>query len=387
VLHTVVSRLHCRLHYAEDGWVVTDLDSRNGTWVDATKIDSRKLEDGDVFTLGKRIAVRFHILEQTGEIEATTTEDSTCAFCMGALAAGDGVRDSEGNSYHGPCRSLANLVGTELGGVRIIERLSGGVSGHLLRAHQPSLNRHVLLHAFDESTVSTGQFRDRLLDEVRAVSRLLHPNLLQIHDLIDHKGLVLVVMEYLTGSTLEDVLEKQRFVKVPTALSIASQISDALGYAREQGVVLRWITPGEIRLNEQNEAKLNLFHPPVRGRPKPADLAYVAPEVVSGGGLRAGTPRAGKDEAPVALRSAVYSVGAILYHMLAGIPPFEGDTEEQILPKIMKTTPPALRRVNLKVSPALARIVERSMDKEPGNRPPDFRSFRNDLRKIIAPGL
>jgi serine/threonine protein kinase len=84
---------------------------------------------------------------------------------------------------------------------------------------------------------------------------------------------------------------------------------------------------------------------------------------------------------------AVYSLAAIMYHMLAGIPPHEGQSTEQLLPKIMKDRPPSLRRVNLKVSPALARIVERAMSKDPAARHKDFKEFRVDLKKIISPAL
>lgn len=387
ILSNVVSRLHCRLHHDGKKWILTDLDSRNGTWVDAAKLGSRPLASGDVFTLGKRIAVRFAELEPTGEIDAPAGEGGACAFCMRPLGAGDGVRDAEGHVYHGGCRSLANLVGAELGGVRIIERLDGDGRSHRLRAHQPSLNRHVLLHAFDEGTVATADFRDRLLGEVRAISRLLHPNLLQIHDLIDHRGAVLVVMEYLSGQSLKDLLEKRRFVSVPVALSLASQVAEALAYAQEQEVVLNRLSPAEIQVNDENQAKVDLFHPPFRNRLAPIDLPYVAPEVIQAGALREPTPRVGPDRRAEGLRGSVYSLGAILYHMLSGIPPFEGETEEQLLPKIMKTTPPALRRVNLKVSAGLARVVERAMDKDPTVRPPDFRAFQVDLRKIIAPAI
>ena len=385
--HTVVSRLHCRLHCEDGVWMVTDLDSRNGTWVGEEQIRSHKLEDGDVFSLGKRIPVRFRMMEPTGEIPAAAQAEGNCAFCMAPLTSDDGVRDAEGHTYHASCQSLGKLVGAELGGVRIIERVSGGGGRHLLRAHQPSLNRHVLLHAFGEATVGKGDFRERLLAEVRAVSKLLHPNLLQIHDLIDHKGSVLVVMEMLGGNTLADVLVKQRFVNVPNALNIVSQISEALAYAADQEVVVDRIFPSEIQVNDENQVKVNLFHAPTSAAVSPANLAYVAPEVVSGGGLRKSNPRAKPDDRAAALRSSVYSVGAILYHMLSGIPPFDGETEEQLLPKILKNTPPQLRRVNLKVSPALARVVERAMDKSPGNRAPDFRVFGSDIRKIIAPAL
>jgi serine/threonine-protein kinase len=145
------------------------------------------------------------------------------------------------------------------------------------------------------------------------------------------------------------------------------------------------LSPGKILVGEDNNTKVDFFRAPMARRITLAEISYVAPEALKTGGLRTGAGR--PEDRAAAAKSGVYTLGAILYHMLAGIPPFEGETPEVVLPRIVKETPPPLRRVNLKVSPALARVVERAMDKDPENRPPDFRSFEADLKKIIAPVL
>jgi serine/threonine protein kinase len=388
ILHSVVSRLHCQLHYDGTSWVVKDLDSRNGTWIEDKRIKSHALGHGDTFFLGRRIEFALKIPVQTEEMAGAEAVEGTCAFCLTPFKEGSpATRDGEGHLYHKGCLSLSRLVGSEMGGVRVIERLSGSGPAHRLRAHQPSLNRHVLMYAFDERTVATGNFKQKLLEEVRGISRLLHPNILQIHDMIEHQGMMLVVMEYFDGQSLREVLTKRRFVNVPGALSIASQVADGLAHAQDQDLVLSRISPSEIYTSEDHQAKLEFFRPPVNVPVPVEDLPYIAPEIVSTGALRSASARPDAGQREFALRSAVYSLGAIVYHMLAGIPPHEGESEEQILPKILKEQPPSLRRVNLKVSPALARVVERALDKDPANRPADFKAFRSELKKIIAPAL
>jgi serine/threonine-protein kinase len=205
--------------------------------------------------------------------------------------------------------------------------------------------------------------------------------------MIEHAGSLLVVMEYAEGATLQDVLTKRRFVNVPATLTIASHIADALAHADEQDLIVNRLAPRDVYVNEDNQVKVELFRPPL---PVPAaveELPYVAPELIQSGVLRAGTARPSASERGVANRNAIYSVAAMMYHMLAGIPPHEGTTTEQLLPKIMKDRPPSLRRVNLKVSPALARIVERAMSKDPAARHADFRELGLDLKKIISPAL
>jgi len=361
VMHSVVSRLHCQVVHDGTAWVVKDLDSSNGTWIDGKRITAQSIGPGDTFYLGKRIEVRLNIPMETREMPPPPPEVIEV--------------------------SMDSLVGKEIEGVRIVERVSGEGAVSLFRAHQPSLNRQVLLHAFREGGVKTADFRDRLLAEVRGVSRLLHPNVIQIHDMIEHQGYLLVVMEHAAGDTLADILVKRRFVNVPATLTIASQVADALSHADDQELVSNRIAPADIYVDGDNQVKVELFRPPLPTKVGVAELPYIAPEVVQSGVLRAGPGRPAADQRASANRSAVYSLANIMYHMLAGIPPHEGLTTEQILPKIMKDRPPSLRRVNLKVSPALARIVERAMSKDPAARHPNFKEFRIDLRKIISPAL
>jgi len=361
ILHSVVSRLHCQLQYDGSVWVLKDLDSRNGTWIGQNRIKVVNLADGDSFEIGRKIELRL-------------TFSSTAA-------------EATSDSYSGESKFLASLLGAEFGGVRVIEHVSGEGPEYQLRAHQPSLNRHVLLHAFDPEKVGAKDFKEKLLEEVRGASKLLQPNILQIHDMIEHRGALVVVMELFPSDTLRRILEKRRFVNVNNALNIANLAAGAYAYAQDQDQVVNRICPDDILVDEENAVKVRFFHPPLFTKVEIESLPYVAPEVISAGGLRTGTSRAPASQKDAALRSSVYSLGSILYHMLAGIPPHDGKTEDQLLPKILKETPPSLRRVNLKVSPALARVVERAMDKNPAGRPADFKTFQLDLKKIISPAF
>jgi serine/threonine protein kinase len=362
ILHSVVSRLHCQIHHDGSTWILKDLDSSNGTWSGGQKLTGpRPLSDGEVFLLGKRIELRLNMGDQTRELPAATE---------GAAISNIDV-----------------LIGQEISGVRIAERVSGESPAYRLRAHQPSLNRQVLLHAFEESGVKSDDFKNKLLEEVRGVSRLLHPSILQIHDLIEHKGLLLVVTEHFPGKTLLEVLSQRRFVNVPDTLKISSQVADAMSHADDQDLVVNRLAPSDVLLDEDNQVKVEFFRPPLPTSVTVEELPYIAPEVVKAGVLRAGSARPSISERAPANRAGVYSLASIMYHMLAGISPHEGETTDQLLPKIMKNEPPSLRRVNLKVSPALARIVERAMSKDPTARHADFKEFRVDLQKIISPAI
>ncbi len=483
ILAGPVSREHCRIEFDGKVWLLVDLSSRNGTWIGEERIKSRPLGQGEVFSLGKVVFIRF-VHEAVASASApkasaaapapvpppgappkaapapvappkaapppappkaapapaappkvapapaappkavpspapakpaapkasdgktrpmppppvkappkpvparaVEAEGAACAFCGEALGANDPTVKEGDKVLHPDCREFFVLREKEIGGVKIVERVGAPRPLQRLRAHQPSLKRHVLLHGFLPETRGGDEFRTRLLTEVRTVSRILHPRILQIHDLVEEKGVCLVVTEYFEGRPLQEVLKKQNFVKVPAALQIATQIAEGLAHAETQDYALDRLRPSDIYVDDDSQAKIDLFRPPLALPLDVSAVCYVAPEVVSAGGLRPTTGRPEVTHVPEALRSAVYSLGAILYHMLAGIAPFGGDTVEDLMPKILNKAPPNLSRVNLKVSPALARIVERAMSRDPAQRPADFRTLYADLRKLATPGV
>ena len=211
---------------------------------------------------------------------------------------------------------------------------------------------------------------------MRRASKFLHPSVLQIFDYGEARGMCFVVIELFRGTSLAAVLEERRFVKIREAVSVARQLVSALDYAREQGAALPWISPAGVLVSPEHVVKLKLFREPgttPRGIER-EDAPYVAPELL-------GRVTRGQDESAL-----VYGVGAILYHMLAGIPPVEGETTEEIAIRARKDSPPGLRRINLKVSPALATVVESSLDHDPKRRPQTLRELQIALDKASSPG-
>ena len=397
-----VSRVHCQLQFDGKQWLLTDLDSRNGTWIGTERVKSRPITHGTIFLLGKRVAIRFQVVEAPkaarpakapaaapAPTELPAADEGTrCSFCDGPYLDGEiGVPAGEDKAIHQQCVSVSKLIGVEIGGVRVIERVGGFGHVHRLRAHQPSLSRHVTLYAFDKEGSSAPDFGKRLLDEVRGVSRLLHPRIIQIHDLIEEQGQSLILTEYFPGQTLEEILATRKFVKVPEAMAIVSQVVDGLAYAEGQDLLVDRLFPREILVSEEHSARLDYFRPPVPVRTPVTDLCYLAPEIVTAGRMHPKGNRPDQQDREAAGRSAIYSLGAVFYHMMAGIPPHDGQTEEELMPKILKGMSPSLSRVNLKVSPALARVVERAMSKEPQDRPASFSALQVDLKKLVSPTL
>jgi serine/threonine protein kinase len=383
VLDGTMSRVHAVLSHDGADWWIEDQKSRNGTWVGERRLEGReRIAGGTVFFLGKETGVRFDV--EADELRASSANFQVAPACA---ACGDTIRDvaalvrsPDGRPFHLRCRNLDHLIGTDLGEFRVAERAPALGDAFFFRAHQPTLNRSVLLAVFDPPLTSRHGFRQQLLEEVRRASRFVHPNLLQIYAYEEARGMCVVVIEHFAGERLSHVLEHRRFAKIRDAVTVATGITEALRYARTEGVVVPWIAPGSVLVSEATfETKVKLFEEPSADGVRvatAADAAYVAPEMLAG----AAAPDAAASE-----RAMVYSCAAILYHMLAGLPPFEGDTVQEVLRRAQRESPPALRRVNLKVSPALAKVVEEAISRDPAARPATLDEFLDRLRTAAAP--
>lgn len=377
VLDLAMSRVHAVVARDASGWYAQDQKSRNGLWQDGTRVERMRLVPGAVFFLGKMTAIRFDLVDESRETaRPSVAVVVSCARCGNAITNQvELVRGPDGRPYHLACRDLVHLVGSEIGGFKVTEALPPQGGAFFFRAHQPTLNRTVVLEVFDPPITSRPGFRELLLEEVRRASRFLHPNVLQIFDFGESRGMCFVVMEQFRGEPLSKVLSERRFVKIKEAISVAQQVGDALSYAREQGSIVPWLSSSSVLVSPEHEVKVKLFREPtlVAQAIHSADAAYVAPEVLSG---------ESKGQEACAI---IYSIAAILYHMLAGIPPFEGDSTSEIVRRAQQDTPPALRRINLKVSPALASVVEGAIDHRAGERPQSLPEFLAALKRAAVP--
>ena len=352
VLDSSMSRVHAVVARDDDGWYVEDCKSSNGLWVGDDRVERHRLTEDATFRLGLETVVRFREADteailSAGEVAIVLR----CTRCREAIEETDLVRGGGGRPYHLDCRDLDHFVGTELGEFKLVEKMDALGAGFYFRAHQPSLSRSVTLAVFDAPLVARPGYREDLLTEVRRVSPFLHPHVLQILDFGEARATCFVVMEHFEGRTLAAELAERRFVKIRGAVDVARRALGALRYAKEQGVDYQWLSSQRVLVSDSHNVKLWLFEDPDHHERVPhlVEAPYVAPEVTRG-------TAADGDE-----RSLVYSVAAMLYHMLAGIPPFDGATTDEVTRRTLAGHPPALRRINLKVSPALASADARGL--------------------------
>ena len=217
---------------------------------------------------------------------------------------------------------------------------------------------------------------ERFLREVEIAGRLNHPHILPMHDSGEAEGLLYYVMPYIEGESLRDRIKREGQLPVEESLKLAREISEALAYAHAQGVIHRDMKPANVLLSA--------------GHALVADFGIaraVGGDAITHTGLAIGTPQYMSPEqamgSPVDGRTDVYSVGAVLYEMLAGDPPFGGPNSQAILTKSLTQPPRALTESRPAISPAINTLVARALEKDPTARYPDAKAFADALQRGI----
>ena len=263
---------------------------------------------------------------------------------------------------------------THFGRYRILEELGRGSMGIVYRAEDESLQRHVAIKAMASPAdpAERAQYEARFRQEAKAAGGLNHPAIITIHDLGREGDWLYIAMELLQGVELRDLMVQGR-LPLPMALDVAAQVAGGLAVAHECGIVHRDIKPSNIMVLAGDRAKIMDF----------GIARMQSSEVKTQTGLMLGSPKYMSPEQvsgrTIDRRCDIFSMGAMLYEMTAGVPPFTADSLGGLLHEIIHTTPTPPSQVNAAVPPLMDRIVAKAMQKDPGARSQDPRELAHDL--------
>ncbi len=270
---------------------------------------------------------------------------------------------------------------------RLVEKIGEGGMGVVWKAEDTRLHRNVALKFVPEERLDDAQAVERHLREARAVSALNHPNICAIHDIGEWEGRPFIVLELLEGRPLPDLLGDGP-LGVEQAVELAVEIADALDAAHEKGIIHRDVKTANIFVTDRGSAKVldfGLAKLAVGVESGSQDATRTALDVTRPGGVVGTVSYMSPEQAlgkELDRRTDVFSLGVVLYEMITGRRAFEGSTTAAVYDAILNRPPTAPVELNRAVSPALERIVNKCLEKDPGLRYQSAAGLRADLQRL-----
>ena len=266
------------------------------------------------------------------------------------------------------------MIGKTISHYKILEKLGQGQMGVVYKARDVKLDRLVALKFLPHYLTSDPAEKERFVREAKAASALNHPNITTVHEIDEFEGQIFIVMEYIEGRTLKRTIEQDR-LSVKEVLDIGIQVCDGLNAAHEKNMVHRDIRSDNIMLTAKGQVKIMDFglaelkqaSEPTRSGSTAGTAAYMSPEQAQG--------------QEVDRRSDIFSVGVVLYELLTGRLPFEGEHQAAIVYSILTENPQPVARFNNQVSDRLENTVFKALAKGREGRYHHADDLLADLRR------
>ena len=269
------------------------------------------------------------------------------------------------------------VVGESVGPYKITEYVAQGGMATIFKAYQATLDRYVALKVIHPALKQDQAFVARLKREAAIIAKLNHPNIVSVYDFGDDDGLPYLVLQFVQGKTLKDVMRDEQFT-APQILKIIRPVARALAYAHDKGVLHRDVKPSNVLIDQDGQVYLSDFglaritqsgestmsQDMMIGSPQ-----YISPEQARGENVGPGTD--------------IYSLGVVMYEMFAGRVPFQGDTPYATILAQIGTPPPPPRSINPQIRPVVEQVLLKALAKEPTERYGTMREMLKALENAV----
>ncbi|HCT65005.1 MAG TPA: hypothetical protein DIC60_07075 [Lachnospiraceae bacterium] len=270
-------------------------------------------------------------------------------------------------------------IGTVLSGrYEIIEKIGTGGMAVVYRGKDQKLDRNVTVKVLREEFVGDEDFKARFKTEAKAAAKLSHPNIVNVYDVGEDNGIQYIVMEYVHGDTLKQVIVNSAPFDTVVTLSIAVQMASALAHAHKNGVIHRDIKPHNILVSVDGTIKITDF-----GIARAAAVSTVTTTSNALGSVYYFSPEQARG-GYVDSKSDIYSLGITMYEMLTGKVPYDGETAVSIALKHLNGELPDIKQFNPNVNDTIQNIVRKATQKKKDDRYQNVELLLEDLKKALS---
>jgi serine/threonine protein kinase len=298
-----------------------------------------------------------------------------CSKCGTELPSAKEISVSQTETLQAPVKELTT-GSTFAGRYQIIEELGKGGMGKVYKVFDSDIKEKVALKLLKPEIASDRETIERFSNELKYARKISHRNICRMYDLGKEAGNYFITMEYVSGEDLKSFIRRSRQLVVGTAIFIAKQVCEGLAEAHRLGVVHRDLKPGNIMIDRDGNAKIMDF----------GIARSISAKGITGAGVMIGTPEYMSPEQvegkEVDRRSDIYSLGIILYEMLTGQVPFEGDTPLAIAVKHKTEVPRDPKLVNAQIPEDLSQVVLKCLEKDKEKRYQSADELHSELKKI-----
>lgn len=360
-----VSREHCRIEVHDGAYWIYDNGSSNGTLLNGLRIERAKLVHGDVITLDRVT------LEYIEEADGLQTREMIREFVVQKRPDVDGTYTAENS-----------LIGKTLKHYKVLSVIGEGGMALVYKSRDERNGEIVALKVLKRGETVDQENLQRFLKEFKTGSKLNHPNIMQVYEIGEVDGTYFIAMEYINGSSLQEVLDEKGRLSAEGTLKIGIQVAKALEFAFSQRIIHRDIKPENILISREGEVKITDL-----GLAKELKR-YVSVNITKTGEgigtLHYMSPEQVENTRDVDQRADIYSLGATLYECLCGQPPFDEVGVWKFVEAINEKPPPDLNErvpnLHAEVWPA----VQRSLAKRPEERQQTPTEFREELERLLT---
>ncbi|MFZ5571200.1 MAG: CHASE2 domain-containing serine/threonine-protein kinase [Thermodesulfobacteriota bacterium] len=327
----------------------------------------------------KAAVVYGYIEEHDGRYKDVTEKKKKLIQASETMVFGDGFIG--GGASRDELLSAASTARPTMGRYEIIKQLGKGAMGVVYLGQDPRINRTTAIKTFrfndDLEAGEVEEMKSKFFREAESAGTLSHPNIVTIYDAGEEQELAYIAMEYLEGEDLQRFTRKGNLLPIRKIIDCCADIAAALDYAHQRGIVHRDIKPANIMLLKSGKVKITDF-----------GIARITSSSQTRTGIVKGTPYYMSPEQisgkKVDGRSDIFSLGVMMFQLLTGSVPFDGDSPAALMHQILNVPHPDPRSLNPKIFAPLVPIINKALMKDPDQRYQHAVELSNDLRKLAA---